>query len=105
MSKRKERPTLEQLQAEYGARGLTVNEVTKTVRGNRYLYARVWDKRAQAQRDIYLGPVRPKTLRGILTEKDVRSLRTIFKYYDNEGRHPAYTEALGKVLKAYRAEE
>ncbi len=100
----KSRPTLEQLQAEYGAKGLKVNEIVKVIRGNRYVYARVWDQGAQAQRDIYIGPVKPKTLRGILTEKDIKSLHTIMHYYD-DGRHPAYAEALGKVLAAYEAEE
>jgi hypothetical protein len=102
--KKKERPTLESLKAEYAAKGLKVGEVIKTVKGGRYRYARVWDQREDRQRDIYLGPVQPKRLRGILTEKDVRVLRNLLHDRENIG-HTSAAEALDKVLKAYDAEE
>lgn len=76
----------------------------KTVKGNRYRYAIVWNRKTGKQDYIYLGPVEPKRLRGILTEKDVRSLHTLIRFYD-DGRHPAYAEALSKVLEAYEAGE
>jgi len=102
--KKKERPSLEGLRAEYAAKGLKVGEVIKTVKGSRYRYARVWDQCDQKQRDVYLGPVEPKRLRGILTEHDVSVLQNLLHHQENT-RHTSVVDALSKVLAAYKAEE
>ena len=104
MARRKQRPTLESLRAEYEKRGLTVSEVIRNVRGGRYRYARVWDQTEQRQREIYLGPVQPKRLRGILTAKDVAALHKLIPRLERSG-NTSQLEAVQKVLEAYDAEE
>lgn len=104
MARKKTRPTLEDLKAEYAARGQKVTEILKTVDGNRYRYARVWIPKEQRQRDIYLGPVEPKRLRGLLEQKHVDAIRGQLHNAEDTG-HATLAEALGKVLEAYEAEE
>ncbi len=104
MAKRKERPTLEELRARYEPEGLTVAEITRTVRGNRYTYARVWDRKHDRQRDIYIGPVRPQRVRGILTEDDVRQLDRLHEFLENS-RHRTWADLIDRIRLAWRHEE
>jgi len=98
------RSTLEELKGEYEPKGLTVAEITRTVRGNRYTYARVWDPKKQKQRDIYLGPVRPQRVRGILTEDDIRQLDKLHAFLENS-RHRTWADLLDRIRLAWRHEE
>lgn len=98
------RATIEELRVNFARQGLSVNEIVKVVRGNRYRYARVWIRLEQRQRDIYLGPVKPKTLRGILNAADVALLHQEVAFHE-ANRHVARVDLLRKILRAYDAEE
>ena len=96
------RPTLDTLRVEYAQRGQKVSEVVKVVDGNRYRYARVWNPGDRTRSDIYLGPVEPKRLGGLLTEKDLLNLEKMFGEF-HKTRH-RYAETLDRVLEAWRIE-
>lgn len=66
----------------------------------------IWhdDREHVRLRDIYLGPVEPKRLRGLLEQKHVDAIRGQLHNAEDTG-HATLAEALGKVLEAYEAEE
>jgi len=96
------RPTLDALRVEYAQRGQKVSEVVKVVDGNRYRYARVWNPDDRSRSDIYLGPIEPKRLGGLLTEKDLLNLEKMFGEFHKTSHR--YAETLDRVLEAWRAE-
>ena len=102
MPARKSRPTLDSLRAEYALRGQKVSEVVKVVDGNRYRYARVWNPEERSRSDIYLGPVQPKRLGSLLTEKDLLNLEKMFGEFHKASHR--YAETLDRVLEAWRIE-
>jgi hypothetical protein len=102
MFERRGRPTLDALRAQYAARGQKVSEVVKVVDGNRYRYARVWNPSERTRSDIYLGPVEPKRLGSLLTEKDLLNLEKMFGEF-HEAKH-RYAETVDRVLEAWRIE-
>jgi len=102
MASKKERPTLDALRAEYAQRGQKVSEVVKVIDGNQYRYARVWNPGARTRSDVYLGPVQPKRLGTLLTEKDLLNLEKIFGEFDRSGH--SYAETVDRVLEAWRIE-
>lgn len=93
---------MDSLRAEYAQRGQRVSEVVKVIDGNRYRYARIWNSEQRTRSDIYLGPVEPKRLGTLLTERDLLNLEKIFGEFDKTGH--LYAETLDRVLEAWRIE-